>query len=123
MTLTVALSCVLAQLATFVLAVANGRAPVTMRIVYGASLVTSLTLLGLAADHLLGAKAPVAATLPLGLPWLGAHLRIDVLGAFSHPDQAKTALARGHGLDAESLAVIGDIQFEVFLGESQGYGN
>ncbi len=82
MTLTLALSCIAAQLAISVLAVAAGRSPVTMRIVYGASLAASLLLLALAANHLLGAKAPVTTTLPLGIPWLGAHFRIDVLGAF-----------------------------------------
>ena len=82
MTLTLALSCIAAQLALSVLAVATGRSPVTTRIVYGASLAASLLLLALAANHLLGAKAPVTTTLPLGIPWLGAHFRIDVLGAF-----------------------------------------
>lgn len=82
MTLTLALSLIAVQLAVSVLAVAAGRSPVTMRIVYGASLAVSLLLLAIAADHLLGAKPPVITTLPLGLPWLGAHFRIDVLGAF-----------------------------------------
>ena len=82
MTLTLALSCIAAHLAISLLAVATGRSLVTMRIVYGASLAISLLLLAIAADHLLGAKAPVTATLPLGLPWLGAHFRIDVLSAF-----------------------------------------
>jgi hydrogenase-4 component B len=82
MTLTLALSCIAAQLALSTLAVAAGRSPVTTRIVYGASLAVSLLLLALAANHLLGAKAPVTTTLPLGIPWLGAHFRIDVLGAF-----------------------------------------
>ncbi len=82
MTLTLALSCIAALLALSVLAVARGRSLVTMRIVYGASVVVSLVLLGLAATHLFGAKAPVSITLPLGLPWVGAHFRIDVLSAF-----------------------------------------
>jgi formate hydrogenlyase subunit 3/multisubunit Na+/H+ antiporter MnhD subunit len=82
MTLTLALSCIAVQLAIFVIPVTGGRSLLTMRIVYGASLVISLALLALAADHLLGNRAPVTATLPLGLPWLGAHFRIDVLGAF-----------------------------------------
>jgi hydrogenase-4 component B len=82
MTLTVALSLIVVQLTVFVIAVAGGRSLLTMRIVYGTSLVTSLALLALAANHLLGNHAPVTATLPLGLPWLGAHFRIDVLSAF-----------------------------------------
>ena len=32
--------------------------------------------------HLLGATAPVSLTLPLGVPWLGAHFRLDALSAF-----------------------------------------
>jgi formate hydrogenlyase subunit 3/multisubunit Na+/H+ antiporter MnhD subunit len=82
MTLTLALSCIAVQLAISVVALAAGRSPVTMRIVYGASLAASLLLLAIAANHLLGAKAPVTTTLPLGIPWLGAHFRIDALSAF-----------------------------------------
>ncbi|MPZ41460.1 MAG: hydrogenase 4 subunit B [Rhizobiales bacterium] len=82
MMLTLALSCIAGLLALSVLAVASGRSPVTMRIVYGASLAASLVLLILATTHLLGAQAPASVTLPLGLPWVGAHFRIDVLGAF-----------------------------------------
>jgi hydrogenase-4 component B len=82
MTLTLALSCIAALLGLSVLAVASGRSLLTMRIVYGASVVVSLVLLSLAATHLFGAKAPVSVTLPLGLPWVGAHFRIDVLSAF-----------------------------------------
>jgi hydrogenase-4 component B len=82
MTLTLALSCIAAMFALSMLAVASGRSLVTMRIVYGASVVASFVLLSLAATHLFGAKAPVSVTLPLGLPWVGAHFRIDVLSAF-----------------------------------------
>ena len=32
--------------------------------------------------HLLGAAAPFGLTLPLGVPWLGAHFRLDALSAF-----------------------------------------
>jgi formate hydrogenlyase subunit 3/multisubunit Na+/H+ antiporter MnhD subunit len=77
-----ALSCIGVLLATSVFAVAAGRSPVTMRIVYSASLFAPMFLLAIAAKHLFGANAPITATLPLGLPWLGAHFRIDVLGAF-----------------------------------------
>ena len=80
--MTLALSCIAALLGLSVLAVASGRSLLTMRIVYGASVVVSLVLLSLAATHLFGAKAPVSVTLPLGLPWVGAHFRIDVLSAF-----------------------------------------
>jgi hydrogenase-4 component B len=82
MTLTLALSCIAVQLAMSLLAVVAGRSRVTLRLVYGASLASSLVLLALATEHLLGAKSPVMTTLPVGLPWLGAHFRLDVLGAF-----------------------------------------
>src|SRR5262249_26558605 len=32
--------------------------------------------------HLLVARVPETQTLPVGLPWLGAHLRLDALSAF-----------------------------------------
>ena len=52
-------------------------------IVYGASLVVSLTLLVIALLNLLDPAHPILrATLPVGLPWLGAHFRLDPLSAF-----------------------------------------
>ena len=51
--------------------------------VYGASLIVTLTLCVIALLGLLGiSNGPSATTLPLGLPWLGAHFRIDALAAF-----------------------------------------
>ena len=51
-------------------------------IVYGASLVVSLLSFGAALNVLLGGAAGSSVSLPLGLPWLGAHFRIDALAAF-----------------------------------------
>jgi hydrogenase-4 component B len=52
-------------------------------IVYGASLIVTLALLIIALVHLLGSTHPtLTTTLPIGLPWLGAHFRIDALSAF-----------------------------------------
>ena len=53
-------------------------------LVYGSSLAISLVLLAAALAHLLpgGTAAPLTLTLPLGLPWLGAHFRLDSLSAF-----------------------------------------
>jgi formate hydrogenlyase subunit 3/multisubunit Na+/H+ antiporter MnhD subunit len=52
-------------------------------IVYGAALVICGAALSLAAAHLLGSGASVErATLPLGIPWMGAHFRLDSLSAF-----------------------------------------
>jgi formate hydrogenlyase subunit 3/multisubunit Na+/H+ antiporter MnhD subunit len=82
MILTVALACVALLLAIAALAVAIGRSGAATPIVYGASLAASLVCLVAALVHLLGHAAPVTATLPLGLPWIGAHFRIDALSAF-----------------------------------------
>jgi hydrogenase-4 component B len=52
-------------------------------IVYGASLVVTTLLCAIALVHLLDPANPVTAmVLPVGLPWLGAHFRIDALSAF-----------------------------------------
>jgi formate hydrogenlyase subunit 3/multisubunit Na+/H+ antiporter MnhD subunit len=82
MMLTVALSSVAVLLAIPVIAVVAGSARIATWLVYGASLVCSLILLTAAAAYLLASEQPLSATLPLGLPWLGAHLRIDALAAF-----------------------------------------
>src|SRR5271157_1673319 len=51
-------------------------------IVYAVSLAVSLLLLGAAATRLISADTPSSLTLPLGLPWVGAHFRVDALSAF-----------------------------------------
>ncbi len=51
--------------------------------VYGASLIVTLILCVIALLSLFGHSGSAStATLPLGLPWLGAHFRIDALAAF-----------------------------------------
>ena len=80
MTLTIILCCAAALLALSPLAVVIGRS--AMRLIYGASVVASAISLAAALVHLLAAAPPENITLPLGLPWLGAHLRIDSLSAF-----------------------------------------
>jgi hydrogenase-4 component B len=77
------LSCVAVLLGVAGLAAVIGRSAVATPIIYGASLAASLLALGTALAHLIG--DPTAApglTLPLGLPWLGAHFRVDALAAF-----------------------------------------
>jgi len=52
-------------------------------ILYGACLVVTSALVAIAILNLLDPAHPVLnATLPIGLPWLGAHFRIDPLAAF-----------------------------------------
>jgi formate hydrogenlyase subunit 3/multisubunit Na+/H+ antiporter MnhD subunit len=63
-------------------AMAFSRYPLGVRAVYGASLFLNLILLAIALVCLTGTNTPQIHSLPLGLPWLGAHFRIDALSAF-----------------------------------------
>src|SRR5471030_937675 len=74
--------CVAALLALAVMSAAIARQPAATPIVYGISLAASLVALTGALQGLLGAAEPATAALPLGLPWLGAHFRVDALAAF-----------------------------------------
>jgi formate hydrogenlyase subunit 3/multisubunit Na+/H+ antiporter MnhD subunit len=59
------------------------RSPVATPVVYGVCLAVSATALALALISLYGgASLPEQSVLPLGLPWLGAHFRLDPLSAF-----------------------------------------
>ena len=51
-------------------------------LIYIASFAISLTGLAVAAAFFLGRMSPQTLTLPIGLPWLGAHFRLDALSAF-----------------------------------------
>ena len=65
------------------IAIALGRSPRASGVVYGASLIVTLVLGLLALLHLFEYSGRVSTVgLPLGLPWLGAHFRIDALAAF-----------------------------------------
>ena len=77
------LCCALALLAVAVVAIAAGRWPGLPRAVYAACLVVSVVGGGAALAQLAGGPAGgTAVVLPLGLPWLGAHFRLDALSAF-----------------------------------------
>jgi hydrogenase-4 component B len=80
--LDIALGCAAALLALALFAVTIGRSGRPTRIVYGASAAVTAISLAAAAAHLLGAAPPLSLTLPLGIPWLGAHFRLDALSAF-----------------------------------------
>jgi hydrogenase-4 component B len=72
--------CIALLLATGAGAVALRRDPA--RVVYGTSLaLTSLALI-VALVHLVSGGDPATVVLPLGLPWVGAHFRLDALAAF-----------------------------------------
>lgn len=76
------LVCVAALLATGVAAIALARSPLATPLVYGTACVASAAALVLALGEVIAAPVEAsAAVLPLGLPWLGAHFRIDALSA------------------------------------------
>ncbi len=82
MTLTIALVCAAALLALAAVGVIMGRFPASTRVVYGASLIIATVSFIAGLVQLVGAAAPFGLTLPLGVPWLGAHFRLDALSAF-----------------------------------------
>jgi hydrogenase-4 component B len=78
-----AVACAAALIATAALAIVVGDTRRGSDLIYGACLVASLALLLIALLALLGpGSAPSTVTLPLGLPWVGAHFRLDALAAF-----------------------------------------
>ncbi|HYX03150.1 MAG TPA: hydrogenase 4 subunit B [Reyranella sp.] len=77
-----ALGCIGILLLAAAIGVAIPRLPVARSIVYGTSLLASVLALAGALAALLGSAPVSSAALPLGLPWLGAHFRLDALAAF-----------------------------------------
>lgn len=77
------LSGIAGLLAIAILAIALGRSATATRVVYGSALAVSLSLLATVAIHVVDSPADVSRlTLPVGLPWIGAHFRLDALAAF-----------------------------------------
>ncbi len=82
MAVTVLLSCCGVLLATSVAALAGARRHAPTFLVYAVALVTTTVALAAACSGLLTAGvAPESVQLPIGLPWLGAHFRLDTLSA------------------------------------------
>jgi len=78
-----ALYCVAALIVLAPVALALGATTRVTPIVYGMSLLVSLTLGTIGLLALFGfLDGATRVTLPLGLPWLGAHFSIDALSAF-----------------------------------------
>ena len=76
------LACVAALLAISVAAVVLARSKFATPLVYGAACAVSAVALVIALRQVVAAPAESPAViLPLGLPWLGAHFRIDALSA------------------------------------------
>ncbi len=82
MTLSGDLLAVGALLALGPVALAAPRARHLSFFIYGGVFLICALLAGAALQRLLAAPPAEALTLPLGLPWLGAHFRIDALSAF-----------------------------------------
>src|SRR5260221_14425295 len=78
----IALWCIAALLVLAVRATAIARQRAATPIVYGVSFAASLVALAGALQCLLASAEPSTAALPLGIPWLGAHFRVDALAAF-----------------------------------------
>src|SRR6266478_6607785 len=79
----VALCSVSAFLGLPLLAAAAIRWSAATRVIYGACVIICLVVLVVAFTQLLSAGSTASSLrLPLGLPWLGAHFRIDALSAF-----------------------------------------
>jgi hydrogenase-4 component B len=81
MGLTILLACIAVLLAISVAVVLGARHRVTSTLAYCATLAVSAVALGIAGIELASANLPETLELPVGLPWLGAHFRIDPLSA------------------------------------------
>jgi formate hydrogenlyase subunit 3/multisubunit Na+/H+ antiporter MnhD subunit len=82
MTLIIALCSAAALLAIAGLSVLTARIAAATALINGLCTAAALISLAVALKHLLSAAPPETLTLPLGIPWLGAHFRIDTLSAF-----------------------------------------
>ena len=82
MPLTILLLCVAGMLGTSLLAVVSRRRAYATGVVYGLCLVLALAGGAAALYQLLGADAVPHLELPIGLPWLQMHFRLDSLSAF-----------------------------------------
>ncbi|HEX8010237.1 MAG TPA: hydrogenase 4 subunit B [Casimicrobiaceae bacterium] len=81
MAIKVLLGCVLALMTTAPAAVAGARRTATSAFIYAISLAVSIVALSAAGWSLFDTSLEQRAQLPLGLPWLGAHFRLDALAA------------------------------------------
>lgn len=80
--LLILLGCVASFLGISVLAVAIGRQSWTTPLIYGLCFVISAVAFSASVAHLVGASSVSTSALPFGLPWIGAHFRLDALAAF-----------------------------------------
>ena len=74
--------CAAALLGTALLAIAGARSRSATPIVYGATLVITVAATAVSIATLIGHAPSGSLVLPIGLPWIGAHFRVDMLSAF-----------------------------------------
>src|SRR6202158_4070855 len=79
---TTGLWCVLGFLGLAGLAVGVGARRIATPLIYGGSLAVALIALGAALTCFLDSGPPWTLVLPVGLPGIGAHFRVDALSAF-----------------------------------------
>jgi hydrogenase-4 component B len=79
---TTALWCVPGYLGLGGLAVALGERRITIPVIYGGALAVAVVALGAALTCFLEPGPPWTLALPIGLPGIGAHFRVDALSAF-----------------------------------------
>lgn len=77
-----ALYCAAALMVLAAIAVTLGASPRANGTIYTASLVVTLVLCTIGILGLIENANPSTTTLPLGLPWIGTHFRIDAIAAF-----------------------------------------
>ena len=82
MALTASLASIAALFALCVLALATLRLKASSALIYLSCFAASVALFVSGAAHLFRGSAPESLTLALGLPWLGAHFRLDALSSF-----------------------------------------
>jgi formate hydrogenlyase subunit 3/multisubunit Na+/H+ antiporter MnhD subunit len=76
------LECVSAWLGLALLAIAIGQSRQATPIIYGAAALIGLAAVTASLMRLLSGGAASEVVLPLGLPWVGAHFRLDALSAY-----------------------------------------
>jgi len=81
MPVTIALACALVLLGTAVAAIFLHPTRLGRPVVYGTAAMVNAVLLATGLAVLLAPLEPSSATLPIGLPWLGARFRADALSA------------------------------------------
>ena len=111
-----ALMAVAVQLGLGVLGLAFARAPapharVVGALIYAFCCLLACALLVGAAAHLATGRPAEAWVLPIGLPWLGAHLRRDPRGCHADDDGV---VARQHHIDDDDLQECNQLRVKRF---------